>query len=114
MVFNRIILNKTQQKELILKLRNTENICFISRDDSTGKNPYSFFLELGIDYSDAVNIVKNLSLTEYQYTQLDSKNKYTYMYVFNKIINGRTAYIKIGFKSDKTIVISFHEKMFNE
>ena len=35
------------------------------------------------------------------------------MYVFNKEINSKIAYIKIGFVEEKTIIISFHEKMFD-
>ena len=88
LISNRINLTKAQQKRLISKLHNANdnNILFIRRDEITGKNPYTFFLEIGIDYTEAVKIIKNLSLEDYQYALLDSKNKYTQMYVFNKKI----------------------------
>lgn len=116
MISNRINITKAQRKELIEKLHNASNnkIFFIRRDEMTGKDPYTFFAEVGIDYSDAIKIIKNLSFEEYQYALLDSKNQYTEMFVFNKKINDKIAYIKIGFRSDKTVVISFHEKMYDE
>lgn len=103
---NRIIINKKEIQEVINKIRDSKNIIFIPRNDESGKNPFSFFSE--------INIIKGLSYRDYQYTLLDSKNKFTFMYVFNKSIRNVKSYIKIGFKSDKTVVISFHKKMFED
>lgn len=111
---NRIIINKKEIQEVINKIRDSKNIIFIPRNDESGKNPFSFFSEIGIDFTDAINIIKGLSYKDYQYTLLDSKNKFTFMYVFNKSIRNVKSYIKIGFKSDKTVVISFHKKMFED
>ena len=115
MIPNKVNLTKAEIKELIKILNNVNNnqIFLINRKEETGKNPYVFFLEVGINVTDAYEIIKKLSLNDYQYSQLDGQNNFLYMHVFFKNINGKTAYIKIGFKNDKTVVISFHEKKFD-
>ena len=112
MVSNRINLSKAEIKELINKICNSDRIIFIDRNEDSGKKPALFFAEVGIDYTDAIEIIKNLSYDNYQYTQLDQKNKFVCMHIFYKNISNKIAYIKIGFKSDKTVVISFHEKKY--
>ena len=114
MISNKINHNKAYIEKKLEQLHNAENNIIIKdRDEETGKKPENFFLEVGIDYSDAISIIKNLSYEDYQYTQLDKIKSYVFMYVFNKNVNCKIAYIKIGFVKDKTIVISFHEKMYD-
>ena len=114
MISNRIALSKSKIKEVILKIEETAdtNFRFLNRSAALDKDPFYFFQELGIDIKDAVAIIKSLTIEDYQYTQYATKNKYEYMHIFHKQIFNKIAYIKIAFKSDKTIVISFHEKMF--
>lgn len=110
---NRINLSKAEIKEVIDKISNSDKIIFVDRKEDSGKKPALFFAEIGIDFTDAIKIVKNLSYDNYQYTQLDQKNKFVYMHIFYKEISNKIAYIKIGFKVDKTVVISFHEKKYD-
>ncbi len=114
MVSTRINLKKHEIKEIISKIKKTEkhNFKFISRKEETDKNPYSFFLELNINYNDALEVIKSLTLSDYKYSLFDINSKYGYLHVFYKEILKKTAYIKIGFKNDKTVVISFHEKKY--
>ena len=114
MVSNRITLSKSKIREVIEKIKGTadNDFRFLYRIEEPNKDPYSFFQELEINYKDAVNIIKSLTIEDYKYAQYDIKNKFEYMYIFYKQISSKIAYIKIGFKSDKTVVISFHEKMF--
>ena len=105
MVSTRITMSKSDINNLISQIKNT-------RKEEPEKNPYYFFQIVGIDFDDAVNIIKDLTYNEYKYTQYDVKYKFSYMHIFHKQIFNKIAYIKIGFKSDKTVVISFHEKMF--
>ena len=114
MVSDKINHNKAHMEKVLEKLHNAkrDEIVIKDRDDETGKKPETFFLEVGIDYSEAINIIKNLSYEDYQYTQLDRMKSYVFMYVFNKDVNSKIAYIKIGFVKEKTIVISFHQKMY--
>ena len=60
LVSTRINLKKHEIKEIILKIQKTEksNFIFISRKEETEKNPYSFFLELNINYNDALEVIK--------------------------------------------------------
>ncbi len=107
---SKIIINKKELQIVIKKIREYSEIRFLKRINEPEKDPFRFMQELNIDASDAEKIIRDLTEKEYKYTQLDSKNKFTYMYVFRKIIEGKEAYIKIGFKDDKkTIVISFHK-----
>ena len=115
MISNRIELSKSKiKKEVINRISETTdtNLRFLSRIGEPNKDPFAFFNELQIDIKDAVNFIRSLTIEDYQYTQYDVKNKYQYMHIFYKQISTKIAYIKIGFNSDKTIVISFHEKMF--
>ena len=76
-------------------------------------DPSLDILEIGIDYSDAQDIIKNLKVENYQYTQYSTKSNFGYMHIFFKEIKNKNAYIKIAFKNDKTIVISFHERIYD-
>ena len=95
---SKIIINKKDLQMVIKKIREYSEIRFLKRINEPEKDPFRFMQELNIDVSDAEKIIRNLNEKEYKYTQLDSKNKFTYMYVFRKIIEGKEAYIKIGFK----------------
>ena len=114
LVSTRINLKKHEIKEIILKIQKTEksNFIFISRKEETDKNPYSFFLELNINYNDALEVIKSLTLSDYKYSLFDINCKYGYLHVFYKVKLEKTAYIKIGFKNEKTVVISFLEKKY--
>ena len=113
MISNRINLSKADIKELINKISTSKDIKVLDRAEETGKKPSLFFVEIGIDFTDAINVVKNLSYKDYQYTQLDFTTKFQRMHIFYKDINDKTEYIKIGFLNEKTIVISFHEKIYD-
>ena len=112
MVCTRINLKKSEIKKIISDIKDTSNIIFMRRMNEPEKDPYSFFLELGIDYKDALNIIKCLTHNDYQYSLFDMNNKFNYLHIFYKEISDKIAYIKLGFKKDKTVVISFHEKIY--
>ena len=112
MVSTRINIKKSEVKKMLIDIKESSNIIFVRRNNEPQKDPYSFFLEIGIDYEDAINIINNLTINEYKYSLYDMNGKYNYLHVFYKDYNDKTIYIKIGFKSDKTVVISFHEKKF--
>lgn len=116
MVSTRIIYTKSQIKKVLADIYKTkkEDFRFLTRREDFAKDPFCFFNQVGIDYDDAINIIKSLTVEDYKYTQYDMYGKYEYMYIFHKQVLNLIAYIKIGFKSDKTVVISFHEKMFEE
>ena len=82
MISDKIKLTNSEIKEIISKIQNSDKIMFIDRKEETGKRPMSFFLEEGIEYKDAIEIIKKLNFNDYQYTQLDKTMKYIYMHIF--------------------------------
>lgn len=114
---NRIKLSKNDINELldIIKSKNNKSIIFIPRDYDTSKNPREFMVKLGIDYNDAIECIKDLTIDNYIECILDTKKDYKYLYVFKTFISDTKTYIKIGFfldmKDGLVHVVSFHEDM---
>ncbi len=114
---NRIELSKEEIENVLQKIRNADNNCFklVKRDSDYIKDPKIFMINLGIDMTDLIFIIKELKYENYKECILDIKNKYVYLYVFKKKVYDTDAYIKIGFKYDddtgNVYIISFHEDM---
>lgn len=114
---NRIeILPKEVQRVLdVVKTKTNKQIIILPRDIETGKNPREFMVEVGIDYGEAYNIIRSLSIEDYKECILDQVHNYICLYVFKRYINDISSYIKIGFlhdiKSGDVHVVSFHRDM---
>ena len=114
---NRVKLSDSSINEIlnIIKGKDNSSLRFMPRDIDSGKNPRSFMVELGLDYNDAINIIKSLTKDDFYECLLDKKNRYVYLYVLKKEIEGVLTYIKVGFiHNDKTgniDVVSFHKDM---
>ena len=114
---NRITISKEKINEIMEIIRNKDkkHFIFIPRDIDTNKNPREYMVELEIDYNDAINYIKNLTIDDFIECILDKEKNYVYLYVFKKDINGNLTYIKIGFlydiKSGNVYVVSFHKDM---
>ena len=114
---NRITISKEKINEIMDIIRNKDkkHFIFIPRDIDTNKNPREYMVELEIDYNDAINYIKNLTIDDFIECILDKEKNYVYLYVFKKDIKGNLTYIKIGFlydiKSGNVYVVSFHKDM---
>ncbi len=114
---NRITISKEKINEIMEIIRNKDkkHFIFIPRDIDTNKNPREYMVELEIDYNDAINYIKNLTIDDFIECILDKEKNYVYLYVFKKDIKGNLTYIKIGFlydiKSGNVYVVSFHKDM---
>ena len=115
---NKINLPKSEIKNIlsIIKTKNKKFFRFYSRDIDTLKDPKVYMVELGIDYDDAIEYIKSLTIDDYVECILDKKHNYKYLYVLKKIINNNLIYIKIGFlydiKTGNVDVVSFHKDMW--
>ena len=114
---NRIKLSDSGINEILdlLKSKDNKYFRFMPRDMDSDKNPRVFMAELGLDYDDVINILKNLTKEDFYECLLDRKNNYIYLYVYKKEIEGVLTYIKIGFlyniKTGNVDVVSFHKDM---
>ncbi len=114
---NRIELNKKEIQRIldIIYEKDKKYFIFLPRDYDNKKNPRAFMAEIGIDYTDAINIIKSLKFDNYYECFFDSKNEYIYLYVFKTYIEKTKTYIKLGFlhdmKTGSIHVVSFHEDM---
>ena len=114
---NRINLTNSEIKNILSIIRDKDNkyFRFYSRDVETLKNPRDYMVELGINFNDAINYIKNLNIDDFVECILDKKNNYKYLYVLKKMINNNMTYIKIGFlydiKTGNVDVVSFHKDM---
>lgn len=112
---NRIKISKKELLELIsiIRSKNKKKFIFLPRDFDTSKNPREYMVELGIDFNDAIEEIKKLSIENYCECICDTKNNFEYLYVFKKEIVSCMTYIKIGFlydiKSGNVIIVSFHK-----
>lgn len=117
---NRIKLSNKEINNILdkVKSKNKKHFIFIPRDYDTQKNPREYMAELGIDYNDAIQIIKKLSINNFVECILDKKNNYIYLYVFKDYIKDNMTYIKIGFlydiKSGDVHVVSFHKDIIEE
>ena len=101
-----------------LQLKTQINPFFIviARHDEF-KNPHQFLLKLDYDVDDLIEEIKSLTYKDYLKCQIDSKNKFLFMYSFIKKIKNYIVYIKLSIKEvGKVIVyvISFHEATSND
>lgn len=121
---NRFISNRAEVNDFLNRLKNYINSSnFDINSDlflSAGRNRqnYNTLLMLDFEFSDVVDYLESLSLTNYSHTFLDSDNNDPpYLYIFGKYISGKLIYIKIKLRNigvrKKTIVcISFHEGLY--
>ena len=117
---NRIELSKKDVLDIldIVKNKNKRLFRFLPRDLENDKNPRDYMTKIGIDYDDAIKIIKNLEFDNFYECILDIKNNFKYLYVFKKYIGDSKTYIKIAFlydiKYDCVYVVSFHEDILEE
>lgn len=99
-----------------IKVIENKNFHIIKRLNDE-KNPDILLGKLGIDYNDLINEIKKLTIADFLRCQLDSKNKFLFMYIFLKNIQNILVFIKLSIiqqNDEKVYVISFHEAEFNE
>lgn len=105
--------------KFLKEIKEIDNKFFIilSRKIECEKNPFDFLGKLEYDINDLINEVKNLTYKDYLRCQIDTKNKFKFMYSFIKMINKYIVYIKLSImeRNDKYVyVISFHEALKDE
>lgn len=79
--------SKKEVNEFLFAIKNTDksNFIVLTRRDEL-KNPHQFLLKLDYDVDDLINEIKSLTYKDYLNCQIDSKNKFLFMYSFIKEI----------------------------
>ena len=78
---NRIELSKKEVLDIldIVKNKNKRLFRFLPRDLENDKNPRDYMTKIGIDYDDAIKIIKNLEFDNIYECILDIKNKIVFI-----------------------------------
>lgn len=96
---------------------NRKNFIVLRRYNESDKDPYVLLKKLDYDISDLIDEINNLKVEDFLECQLDSKNKFLFMYTFIKMIKEYVVYIKLSIvqkNNNNVYVISFHEAEKNQ
>lgn len=111
---------KKEVEEFLREVKNTKNedFLFLNRFKEKEKDPYILLGKLGLNKNDLIEEIKKLEVNDFLRCQIDSKNKFLFMYNFIKIIDGIIVYIKLSILDTsylkKVYIISYHEATINE
>ena len=100
-----------------IKTVNVDDFIILPRKQEPHKDPNILLSKLEYDFYDMIEEIKNLTVKDFLRCQIDSKNKFGFMYVFIKKIYNISVFIKLSIvenNSKKAYVISFHEASKNE
>ena len=108
---------KSSKKEvnnflLEINLIKNDDFIILSRKQEPHKDPNKLLGILEYDIDDMINEIKNLTVKDFLRCQIDSKNKFSFMYIFIKKIYNISVFIKLSIvekNGKKAYVISFHE-----
>lgn len=108
---------KVTKKEVLeflnkIKVMTDDKFHIIKRLKEPHKDPFIILNKMGYDVSDLIDEVKKLTVEDYLRCQIDSKNKFQFMYCFIKMIQKYLIFIKLSIVEDNgefTYIISFHE-----
>ena len=108
---------KSSKKEVIdflseINSINADDFIILPRTKESHKDPHVLLGKLEYDIYDMIEEIKHLTISDFLRCQIDSKNKFGFMYSFIKKIYNISVFIKLAIveeNSKKSYVISFHE-----
>ena len=116
---NIVYISKNEVNQFLKEVKKIkrENIRVIKRIKEMDKDPNVLLEKLEYDVNDMIEEIKKLTIQDFIRCQIDSKNKFMFMYSLIKNIKEIIVFIKLSIvkRNDEILyVISFHKAKINE